>query len=369
MSGVKHHLSLPVSVGVLLVGLPYSISLAAQWLYGWPNKPGYKKYIEALKPRRIYYLTRAVLESFKYLQYGRLYFQWKSWYKNEENRKHYEKGITFGRRSNKLDLYHPPNVDRSKEAPAPLVVFVYGGAWGSGDRSIYCLLARQMAEELSATVICPDYCVYPKTNVLGMVQDIADCLVWAQESGQKFNFDKDNIVLIGHSAGAHLCALTMLFLIDAREELFIEAGRQRDVAMAIRGIICLSGVYNIMDHYEHEQKRAVEFVSTMHKAMNGVENFPYYSPTHSLKQLSQDKLDRVPPFALLHGTDDIIVPAESSAKFCDLLTSLSVKVSLYLLPRVDHTEIVTDLMVPGRRFYQPIFSCIKQEYRKLLAAC
>jgi len=30
----------------------------------------------------------------------------------------------------------------------------------------------------------------------------------------------------------------MLFLIDAREELFIEAGRQRDVAMAIRGIIC-----------------------------------------------------------------------------------------------------------------------------------
>lgn len=44
-------MSLPVSVGVLLVGLPYSISLAAQWLYGWPSKPGYKKYIEALKPR------------------------------------------------------------------------------------------------------------------------------------------------------------------------------------------------------------------------------------------------------------------------------------------------------------------------------
>lgn len=54
----------------------------------------------------------------------------------------------------------------------------------------------------------------------------------------------------------------------------------------------LSGVYNIMDHYEHEQKRAVEYVSTMHKAMNGTKNFPYYSPTHSLKQLSQDKLSR-----------------------------------------------------------------------------
>ncbi|KAM9360203.1 uncharacterized protein ABDE67_000839 [Symphorus nematophorus] len=369
MSGLKYHMSLPVAVGVMLVGLPYSISLAAQWLYGWPNKPGYKKYIEALKPRRIYCLTRAVLETLKYLQYGRLYFQWKSWYKNDENRKHYEKGIRFGRRGNKLDLYHPPNVGRSTDVPGPLVVFIYGGAWGSGDRSIYCLLARQMAEELNATVICPDYFTYPKGNVLGMVQDIADCLVWAQESGAKFNFDKDNIVLIGHSAGAHLCALTTLFLIDAREELFIEASKQRDITPAIRGVIGLSGVYNIMDHYEHEQKRAVEYVSTMHKAMNGVDNFPYYSPTHLLKNLSQDKLSKVPPFTLLHGTSDIIVPVESSTKFSELLTSLSIKVSLYLLPRVDHTEMVTDLMASDRRFYHPIYSCIKQEYRKLLGIC
>ncbi|XP_070690453.1 uncharacterized protein [Pempheris klunzingeri] len=369
MSGFKSHMSLPVAVGFLLVGLPYSISLAAQWIYGWPNKPGYKKYMEALKPRRIYCLTRAVLETLKYLQYGRLYIQWKSWYKNDENRKHYEKGITFGRRGNKLDLYPPPNVCRSKDAPAPLVVFIYGGAWGSGERSIYCLLARQMAEELSAAVICPDYSTYPKGNVLGMVQDIADCLVWAQESGPRFNFDKDKIVLIGHSAGAHLCALTTLFLIETREELFIEASKQKDITLAIRGVIGLSGVYNIMDHYEHEQKRAVEYVSTMHKAMNGVENFPYYSPTHSLEKFSQDSLSQVPPFALLHGTSDIIVPVESSTKFSELLTSLSIKASLYLLPRVDHTEIVTDLMASDRHFYHPIYSCIKQEFRKLLGTC
>lgn len=79
------------------------------------------------------------------------------------------KGITFGRRGNKLDLYHPPNVDRYKDAPTPLVVFIYGGAWGSGERYIYCLLARQMAEELSATVICPDYCTYPKVRAAGIL--------------------------------------------------------------------------------------------------------------------------------------------------------------------------------------------------------
>lgn len=114
--------------------------------------------------------------------------------------------------------------------------------------------------------------------------------------------------------------MTTLFLTDEREELFIEAGVQRKVAQSVRAVFgkdhCtvhnttfiiylymytflvgsswtgLSGVYNILDHYEHEQKRAVEYISTMHKAMNGVENFTHYSPTHVLKELSQDKLSR-----------------------------------------------------------------------------
>ncbi|XP_047446894.1 probable isoprenylcysteine alpha-carbonyl methylesterase ICME [Mugil cephalus] len=365
MSAIKSHMSLPVTVGLLLVGIPYSVSLAVQWLYGWPNKPGFKKYTEALKPRRIYCLTKALLESLRILQYGRLYFQLMSWYKNEENHKYFEKGITFGRRGTKLDLYHPP---KDEGVPAPLVVFIYGGAWGSGDRSIYCLLARQMAKELHVTVVCPDYCIYPKGNVLGMVQDIADCLIWARESAQKFNFDRDNIVLVGHSAGAHLCALTMLFLVDAREELFIESRKQQDIMRSIRGMIGLSGVYNIMDHYEHEQKRGVEYVSTMHKAMNGLDNFAYYSPTHVLENLSEDKLSRLPPITLLHGTSDIVVPVESSIKLSELLTSLSVKSMLYLLPTVNHADIVTDLMAPDRNFYYPIYSCIRQEFRKFLSA-
>lgn len=67
-------------------------------------------------------------------------------------------GIAFGRRGQKLDLYLPLNVSRANNRPRPLAVFIYGGAWGSGESSIYCLLARQMSEELSTAVLCPDYC-------------------------------------------------------------------------------------------------------------------------------------------------------------------------------------------------------------------
>lgn len=44
-------------------------------------------------------------------------------------------------------------------------------------------------------------------------------------------------MLIGHSAGAHLCALTTLFLIDEKEELFLEANKQQSITQAIKGVI------------------------------------------------------------------------------------------------------------------------------------
>lgn len=74
------------------------------------------------------------------------------------------KGIVYGRRGNKLDLYYPPKMNKSKDERPSLVVFIYGGAWTTGHRSIYCLLARQMAEELNAAVVCPDYSTYPKVR-------------------------------------------------------------------------------------------------------------------------------------------------------------------------------------------------------------
>lgn len=362
---MKYNMRLPVTVAAILVAIPYSLSLTAQWLYGWPDKPGYKKYVEALKPRRIYGLTRAVLEMMKYLKYSRLYFQWKLWYK-ENNSDQCVKGIPFGHRGNKLDLYRSPKMADTELLP--VVVFVYGGAWGSGERSMYCLLAHQLAKELNATVICPDYTTYPKGNVLNMVQDISDSLMWVRENGHLFQLNKDKIVLIGHSAGAHLCTLTTLFLLEGTESLLIETSRQNEMINSIKGIIGLSGVYDITHHYEHEKTRGVEYVSAMHKAMGGVENFEFYSPTARIRKLNKEQLERFPPVVLIHGTDDIIVPVESSVRLCELLTSLSVPVSLYLLPKVNHTEVVTDLMASDRRFYHTIFGCVKQENRRFIKA-
>jgi len=56
--------------------------------------------------------------------------------------------------------------DAMSKFQRPVVVFIYGGSWGSGDKSTYGLLASQLADNLSAVVVCPNYSIYPKVFIL-----------------------------------------------------------------------------------------------------------------------------------------------------------------------------------------------------------
>ncbi|RXM93361.1 WD repeat and FYVE domain-containing protein 3 [Acipenser ruthenus] len=151
------------------------------------------------------------------------------------------------------------------------------------------------------------------------------------------------------------------------KNLGLKLGSSEAVSGRIDPIAGLSGVYHIMNHYQYETWRGVEYVSTMHKAMGGIENFEHYSPTLFVKTLTEDKLAKLPPFTLIHGTKDTIVPVESTLQFSEALTAAAVKASLFLLPHVGHTELVTDLMGSNRRYYHTILGCIKQGINKVTA--
>jgi len=77
--------------------------------------------------------------------------------------------VAYGSNGNCLDIYFPVEDAAKKDALSkphrPVVIFIYGGSWGSGDKSMYGLLASQLADSLSAVVICPNYSIYPKVFV------------------------------------------------------------------------------------------------------------------------------------------------------------------------------------------------------------
>lgn len=75
---------------------------------------------------------------------------------------HIIQDIPYGRNDRCLDLYFPLN--SNSRSLKPVVVFVYGGTWSSGDKSMYGLLCSQVADALQAIVCCPNYSLYPQVG-------------------------------------------------------------------------------------------------------------------------------------------------------------------------------------------------------------
>lgn len=131
----------------------------------------------------------------------------------------------------KLDLYLPK--DRSH---FPVLVFLHGGSWRSGDRSLYAAFGNRFAK-LGIGVAIPSYRLMPKNPHPAQIEDAAAAFAWVYKNAAKFGGDPERIYLAGHSAGGHLAALLALddsYL--AKHEVPIRA---------IRGVATLSGVYDV----------------------------------------------------------------------------------------------------------------------------
>lgn len=104
----------------------------------------------------------------------------------------------------RADVYLPPKPDR-----APILVMVHGGAWRLGDKNNARLVDNKVARWLPKGIIfvSVDYRMMPVAEPLTQAEDVARALAKVQELAPDWGGDPSNIVLMGHSAGAHLAAL------------------------------------------------------------------------------------------------------------------------------------------------------------------
>jgi acetyl esterase/lipase len=131
----------------------------------------------------------------------------------------------------KLDLYLP----RDKKS-FPVLVFVHGGSWRSGDRSQYHALGQRFAQA-GIGVAIPSYRLMPQNPHPAQIEDLAAAFDWIARNISERGGDSSRIYLGGHSAGAHLAALLAL------DEKYL---KKFDLPRtSIRGVIAMSGVYNV----------------------------------------------------------------------------------------------------------------------------
>lgn len=129
----------------------------------------------------------------------------------------------------RLDLARPADT----RTPAPLIVFVHGGGWTRGDK-------RQGAGEKPAfytgighAFATVNYRLVPGVTPAEQAQDIAAAIALLRGKAGTLGLDPQRIVLMGHSAGAHLIALV------ATDTRYLDAAGIP--SSAISGVVLLDG--------------------------------------------------------------------------------------------------------------------------------
>jgi arylformamidase len=94
----------------------------------------------------------------------------------------------------------------AERSGAPLVLFVHGGAWSMGDMAMAGHMAAHFHERGYAFASV-DYRLVPEANPQQQAEDVAAALARLLADAPRLGIDRGRVMLIGHSAGAHLAAL------------------------------------------------------------------------------------------------------------------------------------------------------------------
>lgn len=205
----------------------------------------------------------------------------------------------------RLDVFSP------KTGKHPVVVFFFGGSWTMGEKSQYAFVGAALAAHGYVTVI-PDYRLYPEVRFPEFMGDAARAVAWARQHAHEFGGDPERIVLMGHSAGAHIAA--MLALNDAY------LARVNVPRHSIIGLVGLSGPYALVPNSD---------------TLNAIFTNPYTSADWQPLRFANS---RAPPTLLLQGLDDTVVSPAQTQEMQDALQSYGVPVESHFYPRRGHAD-------------------------------
>ncbi|MFF3066245.1 alpha/beta hydrolase [Oerskovia sp. NPDC057915] len=205
-------------------------------------------------------------------------------------------------REHRLDVYRP----RSRPADGPTLVYFHGGGYVSGRKE---LEARAMLSRLASrgwVCVSANYGLRPTTNFPGHLVDAKRVLAWVREHGAAYGADPHRVVVAGSSAGAHLASLAALTPGDPQFQPGFE-----DADTSVVGAVCLYGYFG--EYYGSGRDQGVESAPSA-----------YLRPA-------------APPFLVVHGDQDTLVPVEGARQFVADLRGVSTSPVVYAeLPGAQH---------------------------------
>jgi acetyl esterase/lipase len=208
-----------------------------------------------------------------------------------------------GGRDLKLDVYR----HRNHPAGCPTLLQIHGGAWILGSKNEQGLPLMHHLAARGWVCVAADYRLSPHATFPDHVVDLKRAIAWIRAQGAAYGADPDFVVVTGGSAGGHLAALVALTPNDPEYQPGFEG-----VDTAVEGCVAFYGVYDFTDHDglwpDDGLRRLLERRVLKVPFASAPEAYEKASP---LSRLRPD----APPFFVLHGTHDTLVPVEEARRF------------------------------------------------------
>ncbi len=242
-----------------------------------------------------------------------------------------------------LDVYAPK---KQSARPYPVVVFIHGGNWNSGSKSLYSFVGRRLAKQGVVAVVI-NYRLSPQVRVPQMADDCARAVVWTQQHIGEYGGDPARIFLMGHSAGGGLAAL-----LATDDALFRRWGLAQN---PVRGTILDDAAG--LDMYDYLRKMQYPDDRQYLTAFGSdPATWRQVSAMHHLTA-------QTPPFLLFVGGKTYPSISSSSARFRDQLTKLGHAPYYQVLPGKKHIPMVLQLYWQHNIIYQKLLPFVGADER------
>ncbi|WP_408633168.1 alpha/beta hydrolase [Mycobacterium hippophais] len=254
-------------------------------------------------------------------------------------RRYTEKAVRYGpHRANTADIWR--RADLPRDGKAPVVLQVPGGAWAIGMRrpQAYPLLSH--LAERGWVCVSIGYRVSPRHTWPAHIVDVKRALAWIQEHIAEYGGDPDFVTITGGSAGGHLTALAALTPNDPQF--------QPGFADADTSVKAAVPVYGRYDWVGKEGTGRPEFIAFLQRFVvrkSFARNRQLYVDASPIARLRPD----APPFFVLHGQDDSIIPVPEGREFVDALRKVSTSPVAYV--EVPHAQHAFDFFGSPRGHY------------------
>lgn len=151
------------------------------------------------------------------------------------------KDLSYGPKGedNLLDVYRP----KTYEGKLPVLISSHGGGYIYGDKERYSFYTMTFAQNGFA-VVNYNYTLAPKITFPSPIIETNEVLKWVCDNADKFDFDLDNVVMIGDSAGAQIASQYAVCVTNPEYAKVMEI----DVPQfTLRALSLGCGIYSISD--------------------------------------------------------------------------------------------------------------------------